>query len=122
MGSRPWNCLSLCTGVGGLELGLGLAVPAARPVCYVEREAFYGSGSLYRRSRQWGWAMASECPRLLTIWPPGAESWSGFPTSPLPTSGRVKPGGPRWRQNPVFTEWLMGFPLRWTALGRWVTP
>lgn len=31
--------LSLCAGIGGLDLGLRLANPAARAVCYVEREA-----------------------------------------------------------------------------------
>ncbi len=33
------NCLSLCSGIGGLELGLGLAMPKFRVVCHVEREA-----------------------------------------------------------------------------------
>lgn len=33
------NVLSVCAGYGGLDLGLRLAVPAARTVCYVEREA-----------------------------------------------------------------------------------
>ncbi|PVE56284.1 DNA cytosine methyltransferase [Rhizobium rhizogenes] len=32
--------LSLCAGVGGLELGLHIAEPTYRTVCYVEREAF----------------------------------------------------------------------------------
>lgn len=32
--------ISLCTGGGGLDLGLELAIPAARPVLLVEREAF----------------------------------------------------------------------------------
>lgn len=35
-----FNVLSLCSGVGGLDLGLGLAVRNARTVCYVEREAY----------------------------------------------------------------------------------
>ena len=34
------NVLALCSGVGGIELGLKLAEPTARTVCYVEREAF----------------------------------------------------------------------------------
>lgn len=32
--------LSLCSGAGGLELGLKLAMPTARTVCYVEGEAY----------------------------------------------------------------------------------
>jgi len=34
------NIISLCTGGGGLDLGVELAVPCARSVCLVEREAF----------------------------------------------------------------------------------
>ena len=34
------NVLALCSGIGGIELGLRLAEPNARTVCYVEREAF----------------------------------------------------------------------------------
>lgn len=34
------NVLSLCSGVGGLDLGIRLACPAARVVAYVEREAY----------------------------------------------------------------------------------
>jgi DNA (cytosine-5)-methyltransferase 1 len=34
------NILSLCAGVGGLDLGLRVAQPNARVVCFVEIEAF----------------------------------------------------------------------------------
>lgn len=34
------DVLSICTGGGGLDLGLELAIPGARTVCMVEREAF----------------------------------------------------------------------------------
>ncbi|HEY8354557.1 MAG TPA: DNA cytosine methyltransferase, partial [Methylophilaceae bacterium] len=34
------HVISLCTGGGGLDLGLGLAIPGARAICMVEREAF----------------------------------------------------------------------------------
>ena len=42
VGIRPRNVniISLCTGGGGLDLGVGLAMPNARSVVYVEREAF----------------------------------------------------------------------------------
>lgn len=40
MALRPVNAISLCTGGGGLDLALELAMPAARAVCMVEREAF----------------------------------------------------------------------------------
>ena len=38
MVDRP-RVLSLCAGIGGLDLGIGLAFPNARTVCFVEREA-----------------------------------------------------------------------------------
>lgn len=37
--SNPFNVLSLCSGGGGLDLGLELAVPDARTIAYVEIEA-----------------------------------------------------------------------------------
>lgn len=37
--SEDINILSVCSGAGGLDDGLRLAVPSARAVCYVEREA-----------------------------------------------------------------------------------
>lgn len=38
--SSTFNVLSICAGYGGLDLGVRLAVPRARTVCYVEREAY----------------------------------------------------------------------------------
>lgn len=37
---HPFRILSLCSGVGGIELGFKLAEPSSRTVCYVEIEAF----------------------------------------------------------------------------------
>lgn len=34
------NVLSLCTGIGGLDIGVRMALPSARTVCYVEREGY----------------------------------------------------------------------------------
>ncbi|RVQ76104.1 DNA cytosine methyltransferase [Sinorhizobium medicae] len=39
-GTDTLNGIALCAGVGGLELGLHIAEPGYRSVCYVEREAF----------------------------------------------------------------------------------
>ena len=53
------NTLSICSGVGGLDLGVELATSgAARPVCFVEREAFPTSILAARMEEK---AMAS-CP------------------------------------------------------------
>ena len=38
--SNQLACLSLCTGYGGIELGLERAGVPLRPIVYVEREAF----------------------------------------------------------------------------------
>lgn len=40
VGIRTFNVLSLCSGGGGLELGLRMAVGGSRVVCYVEREGY----------------------------------------------------------------------------------
>src|SRR3546814_9983497 len=38
--SERLNLVSICSGGGGLDLGVELAIPGARSVCMVEREAF----------------------------------------------------------------------------------
>lgn len=40
MALPAFNVLSLCSGIGGLDLGLRLALPQARTVCYAEREVY----------------------------------------------------------------------------------
>jgi DNA (cytosine-5)-methyltransferase 1 len=39
----PPGILSLCTGLGGLDLGVEIAVPGARTICAVERDAYCAS-------------------------------------------------------------------------------
>ncbi len=41
--------MSLCAGAGGLDLGLHIAIPGYRTVCYVERDA-YAAATLVARS------------------------------------------------------------------------
>jgi len=38
--TEQFNCISLCTGYGGLELGLRRVIANLRTICYVEIEAF----------------------------------------------------------------------------------
>ena len=47
------NGLALCAGAGGLELGLGLAIPAYRTVCYVERETYAAAVLTARMAEGW---------------------------------------------------------------------
>jgi DNA (cytosine-5)-methyltransferase 1 len=47
-GGRSLRGLSLCAGAGGLDLGLHIAIPDYRTVCYVERET-YAAATLVAR-------------------------------------------------------------------------
>lgn len=53
MAVRPWRLLSLCAGVGGLDLGVRLTEPEARTVCFVEREAPAASILVARMEDGW---------------------------------------------------------------------
>lgn len=53
MALRPYNLISVCAGVGGLDLGVQLAEPAARAVCYVEREAHAAAVLVARMEEGW---------------------------------------------------------------------
>lgn len=90
------NVLGLCSGIGGLELGVHLAEPAARPVCFVEREPFCQS------------ILQQQFPDV-PIWDDvttfDASAWrgsvdvvaAGFPCQPVSVAGkRLGADDPRW--------------------------
>lgn len=52
MDSTPLTCLSLCSGAGGIELGVSLAIPGLRTVGYVERNAYAAAVLLARMEDQ----------------------------------------------------------------------
>lgn len=89
---RSLNGLSLCSGGGGLELGLRIAEPRYRTVCYVERES-YAAAALVAR-------MADAALDQAPIWDDVAtfdgRPWrgivdilsAGYPCQPFSTAGR----------------------------------
>ena len=87
------NTLSICSGVGGLDLGVELATSgAARPVCFVEREAFPTSILAARMEEK---AMAS-CPIWSDIRTFDGKPWcgvvdlivGGYPCQPFSSAGK----------------------------------
>src|SRR5690606_9288555 len=88
----PMNVLALCAGVGGLELGIRIAEPGARGVCYVEREA-YAAAILAARMGD-GWLHPAPIWSDLGTFDPGP--WrgivdcvaSGDPCQPNSVAGR----------------------------------
>ena len=92
MASRPLNVLSICSGGGGLDLGVMLAEPGARVVAFVEREAFAAAVLVARMED------ASLC--AAPLWDDVAsfdgEPWrgvvdcltAGFPCQPWSVAGR----------------------------------
>lgn len=45
-----FRVLSICTGYGGIDLGLGLAIPSSRAVCFIEIEAYAAALLVQRMS------------------------------------------------------------------------
>lgn len=84
--------LSLCSGIGGLDLGVELALPDYRAVCYVERDE-YCQRILEARMRDGGLADAHVWDDLTTF--DGTE-WNGrvdlvtagFPCQPSSVAGK----------------------------------
>lgn len=92
MADTTFNVLSLCTGIGGLDIGLKLVVPAARSVCYVEGEAF-AVAVLGSRMRD---GYMDEAPLWSNVRNFDGKPWrrvvdcvtAGFPCQPVSRAGR----------------------------------
>ena len=88
------NGLSLCSGIGGLDLGISLAVPDYKAICYVEREA-YPAAILVTRMQE---GTLSEAPIWDSIETFRGKPWrgkvsiitAGFPCPPVSVAGRRK--------------------------------
>ena len=103
-----FNVLSLCSGIGGFDLGIKLAVPGARTVCYVEREAYCCQILVSR--------IADSCLDEAPIWSDlrtfCGQPWrrivdcvvAGFPCQPVSRAGR--------RQREEHEHWLWSDILR----------
>lgn len=71
MALRPLTAISLCSGVGGLDLGLELALPGLRPVLYVEHD-LDAAGILAQRAEEghlpaapiWSDVRTLDCPEV----------------------------------------------------------
>lgn len=96
----PFNVLSLCSGVGGLELGLRLAEPRSRVVCYVEGEA-YCVATLAARMEEGYLDPAPVWSNVATF---NGKPWrglvdcitAGFPCQPFSSAGkRLRERDPR---------------------------
>ena len=93
--------ISLCSGYGGLDLGVGLAVHGARTVCYVERES-YSAALLVARMED---ATLDRAPIWDDITTFDGRAWrgavdlvaAGFPCQEVSTAGkRAAQDGARW--------------------------
>lgn len=92
MDLRPFTILSLCAGVGGLDLGLRVAQQNARTVCFVEIEA-YAAAILATRMEQNALDQAPIWTDLRTF---DGKPWrglvdcitAGYPCQPFSVAGK----------------------------------
>jgi DNA (cytosine-5)-methyltransferase 1 len=88
----PINVLSVCSGVGGLDLGLRLAMPSSVVRCYVENEA-YACGVLAERMEE---KLLDDAPVWTDIRTFDGKPWrgivqvviGGYPCSPFSRAGK----------------------------------
>ena len=97
----PLNGMAICSGIGGLELGLQLALPSYRTVCHVEGEA-YAAHVLVARMEDQVLAPAPVWDDVTTF---NGRDWrgvvdiisTGFPCQPWSCAGaRRGTRDPRW--------------------------
>jgi len=86
--------LSLCAGAGGIDLGLTIACPGYRTVCYVEREA-YAAATLVARMEDKALDPAPLWDDVTTF---DGRPWrgavdiliGGYPCQPFSVAGKVR--------------------------------
>lgn len=88
------NVLALGSGVGGLELGISIKHPTARPVCWVERDR-YAASVLAQRMQE---GLIHEAPVWDDVAPFDGKPWcgkvdcisAGYPCQPFSGAGRKR--------------------------------
>lgn len=88
--------ISLCTGLGGLELGIELAEPSYRTICYIEREGYCAATLVERMEKQ----ELHTAPVWSDVTTFDGKPWSGkvdiitggYPCQPFSASGKRKAG------------------------------